>query len=441
MKHLGVHTMKVSIFGMGYVGLVTAACVARKEIGVIGVDVNPDKLKLLSEGKSPIVEPGLPELLKQAHDKGLLEATTSAAEAVRNSDISLICVGTPSRSDGALNLATVQNVCATIGKAVASKGSEHTVILRSTVVPGTTVKCAKILEENSGGVPVHVGFNPEFLREGSSIYDFDNPPYTVIGSEDPGAEKLVREIYEGVAGPVIVTHPSVAEMIKLTANAWHATKIAFANEIGRLARTNGVDGREVMDIIMRDTKLNVSKAYMRPGFAYGGSCLPKDVRALTYHGRLENVTIPLLNALEVSNESHIAHAINLVADRGKKRIGLLGLAFKSNTDDLRESPAVELAERLIGKGFDLRIFDPAVQETKLMGTNLAFIEEHLAHLSDLLVEDPAELIEHAEVVVVSHGAKEFGAVLETLPVEIEIVDVSGFMTEKPEGHPYVGIAW
>lgn len=433
--------MRVSIFGMGYVGLVTAACLYRNGHTVIGVDIDQQKINMLSEGKSPIVEPGLPELLKAGVDEGKITASTSAVDAITKTDISLICVGTPSRSDGAQNLSFVHRVSHQIGEAIKEKGSEHTVVLRSTVTPGTTLRVRDIIEEVTGPDQVHVAFNPEFLREGSSIQDFDNPPYTVIGALDETADKHLREIYAGVSGPVITTEPTVAELIKMTANAWHATKITFANEIGRLAKLAGVDGREVMNIIMQDTKLNVSKAYMRPGFAYGGSCLPKDVRALSFLGRMENTPVPLLDSLERSNSSHIAHALHLVQATGKRKIAMLGLAFKSDTDDLRESPAVELAERLIGKGYDLLIHDPAVQEAKLMGANKAYIESMVPHLSGLLVSDPAELVEHAEVVLITHGDKTFAGLLDQFSADVAVVDVTGYHAEKPEGREYVGIAW
>ncbi|MCB2200610.1 UDP-glucose/GDP-mannose dehydrogenase family protein [bacterium] len=433
--------MRVSIFGMGYVGLVTAACLYRNGHTIVGVDIDPTKIEMLREGKSPIVEPGLPELLKAGVEAGKITATSVAAEAIAETDVSLICVGTPSRSDGAQNLSFVHRVSRQIGESIAEKDTEHTVVLRSTVTPGTTLVVRDIIDEVAGEGKTHFAFNPEFLREGSSIKDFDNPPYTVIGALDEVADRNLREIYSGVSGPVITTAPTVAEMIKMTANAWHATKITFANEVGRLAQLAGVDGREVMNIIMQDTKLNVSTAYMRPGFAYGGSCLPKDVRALSFLGRMENVPVPLLDSLERSNHSHIGHALNLIQKTGKKKIGMLGLAFKSNTDDLRESPAVELAERLLGKGYELLIHDPAVQEAKLMGANKAYIESMLPHLSGLLVENAQQVVEHADVMLVTHGDKSFSAILDKLPESVIIVDVAGYLNNKPEGRSYVGIAW
>lgn len=433
--------MKVSVFGLGYVGSVTMACLARDGISVIGVDVNPEKVKLLASGQAPIIELGLSELLKAGVENGRLTATTSAKEAVRDSDVTLVSVGTPSEGSGALKLSTVFKVCEQIGQAIAAKNKPHVVIIRSTVLPGTTRQCAEILQQHAGDVPVHVGFNPEFLREGTAIQDYDHPPYTVIGSTDPKAEQALREMYATVEAPIIVMDSAAAEMLKMAANAWHATKISFANEIGRLAKSLNVDGREVMNAITQDTKLNISNAYMRPGFAYGGSCLPKDVRALTYFAKVENINIPLLSALEVSNVAQINLAVERVLAIGKRRIGLLGLAFKPGTDDLRESPAVELAERLMGKGCDLRILDTAVRQAKLIGANRDYIEGRIPHLSTLLVDNAEDLLSHAEVIVVTHGAAEFRDVIALIKPEVPIIDLAGILRLPPEGKTYEGIAW
>lgn len=433
--------IKVSVFGLGYVGAVTMACLSRDGIPVMGVDISETKVNMLNEGKAPIIELGLSELLKSGVESGRLRATTSAEEAVCNTDVSLISVGTPSHPSGELTLSIVYKVCEQIGLAIAKKNAPHTVVVRSTVLPGTTKRCKEILQEYAGDVPVYVAFNPEFLREGSAIRDYDAPPYTVIGTVDEEAEKAVREMYATVEAPFIVIESSAAEMIKLTANAWHATKISFANEIGRIAKTAGVDGRDVMNIITQDTKLNISKAYMRPGFAYGGSCLPKDVRALTYYGKIENIDIPLLQSLTHSNSAQIETAIQRILQTGYRKIGLLGLAFKPGTDDLRESPAVELAERLIGKGCQLSILDAAVQEAKLVGANREYINKHIPHLSELLVDDAYELIEHSEVIVVTHGAAEFRDVIANIGEDTLIIDLAGILNYAPKGKKYDGIAW
>jgi GDP-mannose 6-dehydrogenase len=433
--------MKVSVFGLGYVGAVTLACLSRDGIGVIGVDLSADKVALLNAGKAPIIELGLSELLQAGAESGRLRATTSAKEAVIETDMTLVSVGTPSQPSGALMLSAVHKVCEEIGAAVKAKGRSHVVVIRSTVLPGTTERCGEILREHAGDIPVHVAFNPEFLREGTAIRDYDQPPYTIIGTNDPAAEHALREMYATVQAPVIVVDSSAAEMLKLTANAWHATKIAFANEIGRVAKSVGVDGRVVMDIITQDNKLNISSAYMRPGFAYGGSCLPKDVRALTYFAKVENIDLPLLSSLPPSNIAQVELAVERVLMTKKRRVGLLGLAFKAGTDDLRESPAVALAERLMGKGCDLRILDNAVRQSKLIGANLSYIENHIPHLSSLLVSSAAELLEHAEVVVVTHGAAEFREIIAQINPTTPIIDLAGIMRISPEGKTYEGIAW
>jgi GDP-mannose 6-dehydrogenase len=433
--------MDVSVFGLGYVGAVTLGCLSRDGIMAIGVDVSPEKVAIVNAGKAPIIELGLSELLDNGLKMGLLSATVSAREAVAKSEVSFISVGTPTKAEGGPDLAYVHRVCEEIGDAVKAKGKAHIVVVRSTVLPGTTAECAKILKEHAGGVPIHVAFNPEFLREGTAIKDYDSPGFTIIGTSDPVAEKALRDIYGTIMAPVIVTSCESAEMIKFTANAWHATKITFANEIGRLAKRLGVDGREVMEIITKDTKLNVSPAYMRPGFAYGGSCLPKDVRALIHVGRIRNIDVPLLDSLAESNHTQVEWAANLVLARGKRRIGILGLAFKPGTDDLRESPAVDLAEFLIGKGMDIRILDRAVSEAKLVGSNKRFIEERIPHLSAVLVSTADELIKHAQIIVITHGSPEFRAVLAKVDRSVPIIDLAGAKNLLSNHGDYEGIAW
>ena len=397
--------MKVSVFGLGYVGTVGAVCLARDGNYVVSVDVNPDKVAMVTHGRSPVVEPGLQDLLERAVKSGRLEATKSAYDAVMSTDVSFIAVGTPSQPDGSLDVSVVLKVCDQIGAAVAAKGGQHVVVIRSTVPPGTAARCGEILRKHSKKSLIPVAFNPEFLREGTAIKDYATPAYTIIGTTDPEAERVLREIYATVPAPIIVTMPSVAETIKLVSNAWHATKVAFANEIGRLGSTLQFDAAEVMDILVRDSKLNISSAYLRPGFAFGGSCLPKDLRALTYAARTQNIELPLLSSLVPSNQAQINSALAEILATEKRRIGLVGLAFKQGTDDLRESPALELAERLIGKGRELRIFDPAVCEANLVGANRRFMESKLPHLSRLLVSSAVDLLEHSELVVLTqHNA-------------------------------------
>jgi GDP-mannose 6-dehydrogenase len=413
--------MKVSVFGLGYVGTVGAACLANDGISVMSVDVNPDKVAMVAQGKAPVVEPGLAGLLESAVETGRLEATISALEAVMSTDVSFVAVGTPSRPDGSLDTSSVLKVCDEIGAAVAAKGAPHVVVIRSTVPPGTTARCAEILQSYTKENSISVAFNPEFLREGTAIADYTSPAYTIVGTSDPEAERVLNEIYATISGPIIVTEPRVAETIKLVSNAWHATKVAFANEVGRLGARLCFDARAVMDILTRDNKLNTSSAYMRPGFAFGGSCLPKDLRALTYLGRTQNIELPLLYSLMASNQAQIHSALTQILAFEKHRIGLVGLAFKAGTDDLRESPALELAERLIGKGRDLRILDPAVCQAKLVGANRRFIESKLPHLSRLLVGSVSEFVDHSELIVVTQHEPSFDDFIARTRPEIPII--------------------
>lgn len=432
--------MRISVFGMGYVGVVTSACMARDGLEVVGVDVNPEKVDMINRGRSPIIELGLSELLDSAVKSGRLTATTSAEEAVAQTDVSLVCVGTPSRPDGSLDDSYVMTVCDQIGKAVASKKKRHTVIIRSTILPGTTAKCAERLRSAAGKQEVHVAFNPEFLREGTAIRDYDFPPYTVVGTDETAAEGILRQVYASVNAPLIVTDVAVAEMIKYTANAWHAAKITFANEIGRVAKAVHVDARKVMDIITQDTKLNVSPVYMRPGFAYGGSCLPKDLRAVNYFARTRNISLPMLGSLDASNRGQINLSLERIAETGCRKIGMLGLAFKAGTDDLRESPAVELAEGLLGKGYELKIMDRHVQEARLIGANRSYIEEKIPHLSALLADENA-ILKHAELLVICNDTAEFRKVISSAPKSARVLDLVGLFKTRPEGLDYDGISW
>ena len=433
--------MNISIFGLGYVGTVTSACLARDGHSVVGVDINADKVATLSAGRSPIIEPALAELLEQGVRAGRVRATSDSLQAVAETDVSLISVGTPSQANGSPDLGYVERVCSDIGGAIRAKETAHTVVLRSTVPPGTTERCAAIVRQAAGGAVVRMAFNPEFLREGSAIYDYDHPPYTVVGTDDPDAERDVRAMYEGVAAPFIVVAPAVSEMLKYIANSWHATKIVFANEVGRLAKEWDVDGREIMALMARDHKLNISGAYLRPGFAYGGSCLPKDVRALVHAARQADIPVPLLDSLQLSNQQQVDLAFAAIQAHRPRRVALLGLAFKAATDDLRESPAVTLAKRLIGEGCEVRIYAPDVSMARLLGTNLAYIREHLPHFEGLLVDGLDELVGWGEVVVVAQAGEEFADALRRLPEQRVIIDLAGLSIERLETHEYHGIAW
>jgi GDP-mannose 6-dehydrogenase len=430
--------MNVSIFGLGYVGVVTSACLARDGHTVTGVDVNEEKVRMVNSGKSPIVELGLSELLTEVITQKRLSATTSFENAIDSTDVSLICVGTPTASNGSVDLSHVFNVCEQIKRTIDNKRIHHTIILRSTIQPGTTEKCRELIGSNS---LLHFAFNPEFLREGTAIRDYESSPFTIIGTDDPIAESTVRELYALVESKIIVTDFKIAEMIKYACNSWHAGKITFANEIGRISKSLGVDGRKVMEVVIQDTKLNVSAAYMRPGFAFGGSCLPKDVRGLIHMAMVNNVNIPMLNSLLLSNDSHINMALEQITKTGKRKVSMLGLAFKNDTDDLRESAAVELAERLLGKGFDLKIFDSSVYEAKLMGSNKLFIESKLPHLTSLLSNDISTIINHAEIMVVTYGGREFKNIIDNAKKTTTVIDLSGLIKNAKKEMNYEGICW
>ena len=425
--------MRISIFGLGYVGAVCAGCLSARGHEVIGVDVSTTKIDLINQGKSPIVEPGLEALLQQGIDNGRLRGTTDFAAAIRDSDLSMICVGTPSKKNGDLGLEYIESVCREIGFVLREKSSRHTIVVRSTVLPGTVKNVViPILEDCSGkkaGVDFGVAVNPEFLRESTAIKDYDQPPMTVIGELDKTSGDLLQSLYEELDAPIIRKDIEVAEMIKYTCNVWHATKVTFANEIGNIAKAVGVDGREVMDVVCQDKALNLSQYYMRPGFAFGGSCLPKDVRALTYRAGSLDVKAPLLNSLMTSNESQVQNAFDIIESHDKRKVALLGLSFKAGTDDLRESPLVELAERLIGKGYDLNIYDSNVEYARVNGANKEYIESKIPHVSSLLNADFEQVINHADVIVLGNRDEKFRALAQQAPAGKQVIDLVGFMSK------------
>jgi GDP-mannose 6-dehydrogenase len=394
----------ISVFGLGYVGCVSAACLAARGYRVIGVDVNPGKVESLRRGRSPIVEDEIGELTARVVAAGDLAVTVDADAAVLATDISLICVGTPSTAAGGLTTHYLEEVTAEIGAALKTKDRRHTVVFRSTMVPGTCEQLLiPLLERISGkraGADFGVCVNPEFLREGTSVRDFLDPPKTVVGAVDAASFEVVRDIYAGLPGPVFSVPIAVAEMTKYIDNSFHALKIGFANEVGALCAALGLDSHAVMDVFLADTKLNISPAYLRPGFAFGGSCLPKDLRALTHTARRNDVDIPLLSNLLVSNEVQLRRAVDLVVAGGRRKVGIFGLSFKPGTDDLRESPMVELAERLIGKGFEVKIHDRNVVLSRLLGANRSYIDERLPHMGELLTDDIDAVLAHGEVLIV-----------------------------------------
>jgi GDP-mannose 6-dehydrogenase len=419
--------MKVSVFGLGYVGSVSAASLAADGHTVVGVDVNADKVAAVNAGRSPIVEPGLDDLLAQGVAEGRLRATTDAAEAVRASEVSLLSVGTPSRRNGSLDLTYLERVSEQIGRALRETPNYHVVVVRSTVLPGTTHEMIiPALERESGkkyGEGFGVSVNPEFLREGSALKDFRKPPLTLVGHNHAADAGGTIALYQSIDAPLISTSIRVAEMLKYTSNAWHALKVCFANEIGTLCKHLGLDSHEVMDIFCRDEKLNLSPYYLKPGFAFGGSCLPKDVRALQYRAKQVDVDLPVISQILPSNTLQIQHALDQVLETGRKRVGLLGFSFKGGTDDLRESPMVILAEALLGKGLTLKIYDRNVSLARLVGANKEYIENQIPHLSSLLSTDIADVIESSDVIVVGNQSAEFAEALSTCRPDQIVIDL------------------
>jgi len=399
--------MRISIFGLGYVGCVSAACLAKAGHEVVGVDMNADKVAMINAGSSPIVEPGLNALVSEMVGIARLSATESAPWAIEHSEIAMICVGTPSGLNGQVDTSAVQRVIEDIATALEDRTRQFTIVVRSTVLPGTTDNVLlDILLRHKLEERVTMAVNPEFMREGTSIADFEHPPMTLVGCADDAAALCMRELYKHIDAPFVKTSIKAAEMMKYVSNAFHALKVCFANEIGDLCESLGVDSHEVMRTFLSDHKLNVSEAYLRPGFAFGGSCLPKDLRALVYAARRSDVHVPLLSSITTSNEHQIRRGIELVLSSGRKRVGVVGLAFKPETDDLRESPMVALVETLIGKGCAVRIFDPTVRLAALVGANRRYIEREIPHISCLLSDDLRSVIEDSEVIVISSDGPE-----------------------------------
>ena len=438
--------MKISIFGLGYVGAVSMACLGRDGHDVVGVDLDPLKLDLLRRGRSPIVEEGIQDLTANVIASGRVRVTNDVAEAIESTSLSFICVGTPSSPNGSQDLAAVRRVAEQIGAALRHKPEFHTVVMRSTIQPGSMDSVVKAGLESASGKKADqdfgLCFQPEFLREGTSIKDYDNPPFTVVGTQDERAANVLKEVFGHLPCEFVTTSVGVAEMLKYASNAFHAVKITFANEIGRLAQSVGVDSRQVMDLVCKDKRLNISPAYLKPGFAFGGSCLPKDLRALTYVGKLNDVTTPMLGNVMGSNRAHIDHAMDIVLKSGKRKVGMIGLSFKAGTDDLRESPLVTVAERLIGKGYDLRIYDPEVNLSRLLGANKRYIEHSIPHIGSLMSEDCAQVIEHAEVLIIGLSTAELAPVIlaHARPNQL-VVDVCGLPPELVPAGEYQGICW
>ncbi|MFN2531065.1 MAG: nucleotide sugar dehydrogenase [Pyrinomonadaceae bacterium] len=437
--------MRISVFGIGYVGCVSAACFSAAGHNVIGVDINPAKADIINNGRSPIVEPGVSELIKASVSAGRLSATTGLNTAINNSDLSLICVGTPSRPNGSLDLSHIIDVCTGIGKALKEKNEPHTVVVRSTMLPGTMDQVVvPTLEKFSGkraGLHFQVCMNPEFLREGSSLKDFYSPPFTLIGVEEKFSGAQLRELYAPVDAPVLVTSIRTAEMVKYVCNCFHALKVSFANEVGNICKAGGIDSHEVMEIFTQDTKLNLSPYYFKPGFAFGGSCLPKDLRAMNYKAKELDVETPVLSSILPSNRLQVARAVDMVLRTGKKRIGVFGLSFKAGTDDLRESPMVNVIETLIGKGLQLTIYDRDVSLARLFGANKEYIEVEIPHISQLMRTSIEEVLNESEVVVVGNRAEEFLELPDRLKPGQKLIDLVRLLRELPTHANYEGICW
>jgi len=438
--------LKVTIFGLGYVGTVSAGCLANNGHEVVGVDPVQTKVDLINDGNSPIIEVDISELIASAVAGGRLRATDDVARAIRETELSFVCVGTPSQPNGNLDLRYIKRVCEQIGQALKEKDEWHTVVIRSTILPGTMCQIViPALEQSSGktaGLDFGVCHNPEFLREGSAVKDFHCPPKTVIGELDKTSGDLLAQLYAGLPGPLIRTDLKTAEMVKYGDNSWHALKIGFANEIGNLCKSFDIDAHEVMKIFCQDQKLNISPAYLLPGFAFGGSCLPKDLRALAYRAKMHDLELPILNSILLSNEMQVARGLQLIMDKGHRRIGVLGFSFKAGTDDLRESPVIEVTERLLGKGYDLRIYDKNVNIASLVGANRDFILNRIPHISKLMVGDIDDVLDHAQTVVIGNKDPEFGNVSARLrddQVLVDFVRVTG--GRRSEVGKYDGICW
>ncbi|MBU1053721.1 MAG: UDP-glucose/GDP-mannose dehydrogenase family protein [Proteobacteria bacterium] len=437
--------MNISIFGLGYVGCVSLGCLAKNGHQIIGVDTNETKVRYINKGKSPIIEKGLNTLIAQQFKAGNISATNDSISAIQNSEVSFITVGTPNTEHGHLDLNAIFKVAVEIGKGIAQKKEKHIIVIRSTVLPGTNEKVCEIIGDTTKknpGKDFFVVSNPEFLREGSAINDYYNPAYTLIGSNDDYAISKMEEIYKDVSAPIIISDIKCAEIIKYVNNAFHALKITFANEVGNICNCLGIDSRRVMEIFCRDNKLNLSPYYLKPGFAYGGSCLPKDLKALTTIANDLYIDSPILKNIDRSNELQKAMAIKKIIGFGKQRLGFLGLSFKAGTDDLRNSPIIDVIEVLLGKGFDIRIFDRNVRLSKLFGANKKFIMEKIPFISKFIINDPDEIIKHSEVLVIVNNDEEFKNILDKVPKGKIIYDLVNIdFKNKGKNKKYKGIAW
>lgn len=434
--------MDISIFGMGYVGCVSLACLAQNGHTVIGVDVMPSKINLINSGKPTIIEKDIDELIAENWKKEKISATQDFKEAVLKTDISIICVGTPSNAQGHLNLNAIYETARQIGEAIAQKDSFHVVVIRSTVLPGTNEKVGEIVAEASGkkrNEAFAVVSNPEFLREGSAVKDYYNPPVTVLGTDNPKASEILKEMYKGIDAPIEETNIEIAELIKYVNNSFHALKVSFANEVGNICKNLGIDSHKLMKVFCMDDQLNLSPYYLKPGFAFGGSCLPKDLTAFKTMAHDFYLDSPVLNSIMDSNEHQKKKVLKMVLDKGVKNIGILGLSFKKGTDDLRYSPVVDLCENLLGKGAALRIYDKNVNISKLTGTNKIYIDKHIPHLSELITDDLEEVVDNSDLIIISHNEPEFKCINTRYP-DKHFIDLVKIKDGVSTGN-YEGICW
>lgn len=436
--------MNISVFGLGYVGTVSCGCFAKMGHRVIGVDVSETKIELIQTGKSPIVEEDLDEQIAEGVAEGRIQATKDIAVAITESEISIVCVGTPSQLNGNIDLAYIFRVCEQIAEQIREKDTFHSVVIRSTVIPGTIARCTELIEQVSGkkhGEGFGVASNPEFLREGSAIKDFWAPPYTIIGTDCERTRSALSDLYEPLDMPIHYLKPQESEMIKYANNNFHAVKITFANEIGNLCKELGVDGQRVMEVVASDFKLNLSSYYMKPGFAFGGSCLPKDVRGLNYHAKSLDVETPLLASLLPSNRYQVSRGLRLIQQTEKRKIGFLGFAFKAGTDDLRESPIVELIETLLGQGYELSLYDENILLSRLMGKNKDYLTGRIPHINRLLCGSVDKVLQDSEVIVIGNRSDEFHDIADRLTNKQTLIDLVRIDGKRVSEGNYVGICW
>jgi len=437
--------LKVSIFGLGYVGTVSAGCLAGEGHEIVGVDPVPTKVDFVNRGQSPIIEAEIGELIALHAKSGRLRATSDPAEAIQATELSFVCVGTPSQANGNLDFRYIRRICEQIGEAIKNKAARHTVVIRSTILPGTmhdiVIPTLEEFSTKKAGTDFGVCHNPEFLREGSAVKDFHAPPKTVIGELDKASGDMLATLYEKLQAPLIRTDLETAEMVKYVDNCWHALKIGFANEIGNFCKVFDIDAHQVMNIFCQDKKLNISPAYLMPGFAFGGSCLPKDLRALSYKAKSSDLQLPILSSVLLSNEMQVSRGLQMIMDKGHKKVGILGFSFKAGTDDLRESPMIEVIERLTGKGFDLRIYDKNVNIASLVGANRDFILNHIPHISRIMVDSMGGVLDHAQTIVIGNKDSEFQKVPQALREDQVLVDFVRISDRRSEKGKYDGICW